>query len=174
MQIEFVSPDAGLAPRTVLAIAVPEGEASSVNGGAFAAAVAASRFTGARGQVLEVAGAADRVVLIGAGKTAEFDLLAAEQTAAAAYGAVKLWGLETLRLVPAVDTGELAARAALGLRLAAYRFDKYRTHEPADKKPSVTAAQVVTGHGAAASAAMPASSVSRSRRGIRPWRCGPG
>ena len=43
MQIEFFSPDAGLAPRTVLAIAVPEGEASSVNGGAFAAAVAAGR-----------------------------------------------------------------------------------------------------------------------------------
>ena len=36
MQIEFVSPDAGLASRTVLAIAVPEGEASSVRGGAFA------------------------------------------------------------------------------------------------------------------------------------------
>ena len=158
MQIEFVSPDAGLASRTVLAIAVPEGEASSVRGGSFAAAVAASRFTGARGQVLEVSGGADRVILVGAGKTAEFDTLAAEQTAAAAYGAVKLWGLETLRLVPAVDTGDFAARAALGLRLAAYRFDKYRTKEPADKKPSVTAAQVVTGHAAAASAAMPALS----------------
>jgi hypothetical protein len=28
MQIEFVSPDAALAPRTLLAIVVPEGEAA--------------------------------------------------------------------------------------------------------------------------------------------------
>ncbi|MFZ5730917.1 MAG: leucyl aminopeptidase, partial [Pseudomonadota bacterium] len=33
-------------------------------------------------------------------------------------------------------------RAALGLRLAAYRFDRYRTKEPADKKPSVTKGEV--------------------------------
>jgi leucyl aminopeptidase len=155
MQIEFVSPDAGLAQRTVLAIAVPEGEAASIRGGAFSAAVAASRFTGARGQVLEVTGGADRVVLVGAGKASDFDDLAAEQTAASAYAAVKLSGLETLRLVPAVDTGEFAARAALGLRLAAYRFDKYRTKEPADRKPSITSAQIVTGHAEAAAAAMP-------------------
>ena len=156
MQIEFVSPDAGLAPRTVLAFAVPEGEAASIQDGAFAAAVAASRFTGAPGQVLQVQGAADRVILVGAGKMAEFDALAAEQTAASAYAAVKTSGLETLRLVPAVDTGEFAARAALGLRLAAYRFDKYRTREPEDKKPSIAAAQIVTGHAAAATGAMPA------------------
>ncbi|MFM1961135.1 MAG: hypothetical protein RL588_2652, partial [Pseudomonadota bacterium] len=155
MQIEFVSPEAGLAQRTVLAIAVPEGEAASIRGGAYAAAVAASRFTGARGQVLEVSGGGDRVVLVGAGKASEFDALAAEHAAASAYGAVKLSGLETLRLVPAVDTGEFAARAALGLRLAAYRFDKYRTKEPADRKPSITAAQIVTGHAEAAAAAMP-------------------
>ena len=155
MQIEFVSPEAGQGPRTVLAIAVPEGEASSIRGGVHAAAVAASRFTGARGQVLEVAGESGRTILVGAGKASEFDLLAAEQTAAAAYSAVKLSGLETLRFVPAVDTGEFAARAALGLRLAAYRFDKYRTKEPADRKPSVTAAQVVTVHADAAAAAMP-------------------
>lgn len=155
MQIEFVSPDTGLAPRTVLAFAVPEGEASSFQDGVFAAAVAASRFTGARGQVLQVHGAADRVILVGAGKIAEFDALAAEHAAASAYAAVKTSGLECLRLVPAVDTGEFAARAALGLRLAAYRFDKYRTREPADKKPSIAAAQIVTGHAAAATAAMP-------------------
>ncbi|MFM8376402.1 MAG: M17 family peptidase N-terminal domain-containing protein, partial [Phenylobacterium sp.] len=155
MQIEFVSPEAGPGPRTVLAIAVPEGEAASIHGGAHAAAVAASRFTGARGQVLEVSGAADRVILVGAGKAADFDVLAAEQTAASAYAAVKLSGLETLRFAPAVDTGEFAARAALGLRLAAYRFDKYRTKEPADRKPSVSSAQVVTAHAGAAASAMP-------------------
>ena len=38
----------------------------------------------------------------------------------------------------------MAARAALGVRLAAYRFDKYRTKEPAEKKPSLTLAQIAT------------------------------
>ena len=155
MQIEFVAPDAPPAPKTALAIAVPEGEAASIRGGAFAAAVSASRFTGARGQVLEVTGQADRVFLVGAGKITDFDALAAEQTAASAYAAVKLSGLETLRLVPAVDTGEFAARAAFGLRMAAYRFDKYRTREPADKKPSIAAAQIATGHATAAGEPMP-------------------
>jgi leucyl aminopeptidase len=156
MQIEFVSPDAALAPRSVLAIVVPEGEAAGVNGGAFAGAVAQSRFTGARGQVLEVSSVSGRTLLVGGGKASEFNDLAAEQTAAAAYAAVKLSGAEVLRLVPAVDTGAIAARAALGLRLGAYRFDKYRTRETADKKPSIVRAEVATDHAAAAAEAMPA------------------
>jgi leucyl aminopeptidase len=156
MQIEFVSPDAALAPRSVLAIVVPEGEAAGVNGGAFAVAVAQSRFTGARGQVLEVSSVSGRTLLVGGGKASEFNDLAAEQTAAAAYAAVKLSGAEVLRLVPAVDTGAFAARAALGLRLGAYRFDKYRTRETADKKPSIVRAEVATDHAAAAAEAMPA------------------
>ena len=156
MQIEFVSPDAALAPRSVLAIVVPEGEAAGVNGGAFAGSVAQSRFTGARGQVLEVSSVSGRTLLVGGGKASEFDDLAAEQTAAAAYAAVKLSGAEVLRLVPAVDTGAFAARAALGLRLGAYRFDKYRTRETADKKPSIVRAEVATDHAAAAAEAMPA------------------
>ena len=156
MQIEFVSPDAVLAPRSVLAIVVPEGEAAGVNGGAFAGSVAQSRFTGARGQVLEVSSVSGRTLLVGGGKASEFNDLAAEQTAAAAYAAVKLSGAEVLRLVPALDTGAFAARVALGLRLGAYRFDKYRTRETADKKASIVRAEVATDHAAAAAEAMPA------------------
>src|SRR5205809_636030 len=33
--------------------------------------------------------------------------------------------------------GSLAAAAAFGIRLAAYRFDRYRTTEKPEKKPSV-------------------------------------
>jgi leucyl aminopeptidase len=81
-------------------------------------------------------------VLVGAGKKEAFDALGAEHAAAAAYNAVKASGLETLRLeVP--DGVERAAHAALGVRLASYRFDKYRTKEPAEKKPSVVRTEVV-------------------------------
>jgi leucyl aminopeptidase len=82
-------------------------------------------------------------VLVGAGKAEAFDGLGAEHAAAAAYNAVKTSGLETLRIELPKGAAELAARAALGVRLASYRFDKYRTKEPAEKKPSIAKAQVV-------------------------------
>ena len=47
----------------------------------------------------------------------------------------------------------LVARAALGIRLAAYRFDKYRTTEKPDKKPSITTIQFAVDDPAAAEAA---------------------
>ncbi|HEY8574611.1 leucyl aminopeptidase [Phenylobacterium sp.] len=143
MEIEFVAADAPLAPKTAVARVVFEGQAQE---GALARAVSASRFTGAKGQTLDVLapdGGAERLVLVGAGKAEAFDALAAEHAAAAAYAAVKTSGLTTLRVeLPNADA-DLAARAALGVRLASYRFDKYRTKETADKKPSVTKAQIV-------------------------------
>ncbi len=143
MDIEFVAADAAISPKTALARIVFEGEARE---GALAAAVAASRFTGAKGQTLDVIAPAGetaaRLVLVGAGKKEAFDALGAEHAAAAAYNAVKASGLETLRLeVP--DGVERAAHAALGVRLASYRFDKHRTKEPAEKKPSVVRTEVV-------------------------------
>ena len=102
-------------------------------------AAAASRFTGrTKGQILDILAPAGvdaaRLVLVGAGKPEAFDALGVEHAAASAYAAVKASGLTTLR-IELPDTGaELAARAALGVRLASYRFDKYRTKEPADKK----------------------------------------
>ena len=49
---------------------------------------------------------------------------------------VKVSGLTTLRIELPDGSADLAAHAALGVRLASYRFDKYRTKEPAEKKPS--------------------------------------
>ncbi|HLZ75194.1 leucyl aminopeptidase, partial [Phenylobacterium sp.] len=76
-----------------------------------------------------------------------------EHAAATAYGAVKASGLTTLRLELPDASAELAARAALGVRLGSYRFDKYRTKEPAEKKPSVVKAEVAASDGTAALAA---------------------
>jgi leucyl aminopeptidase len=79
--------------------------------------------------------------------------LGAEHGAAAGYNALKTTGLESLRVELPVDDAATAAHAALGLRLAAYRFDKYRTKEPAEKKPSILRAQIVTAEPDAALAA---------------------
>src|SRR4051794_26473646 len=138
MDIEFVAAGAATAAKTAVARVVFEGETLS---GPLANAVAASRFTAAKGQTLDILAPqgleAARLVLIGAGKKDAFDPLGAEAAAAHAYNAVKTSGLATLRLeLPGADAAT-AAQAAFGLRLASYRFDKYRTKEPADKKPSI-------------------------------------
>ena len=152
MEIEFIAAGAALPEKSALALVVFEGavldgaagQADAQAGGALARAAAAQRFTGAKGQVLDVlgaAGAADRVLLVGAGKKDGFDDVGAEHAAASAYNAVKTSGLTTLRVE--LPAGGSAAHAALGVRLAAYRFDRYRTKEPADKKPSIAKTQVV-------------------------------
>jgi leucyl aminopeptidase len=127
-------------------------------GGALTRATKAGRFKGAKGQTLDLLAPTGveyaRVLLIGVGKT--MDEAAVEQAAANAYLAVKTSGLETLVLDLSDATAEQAARAGLGVRLAAYRFDKYRTREKAESKPSVTTAQIVTKTVDAARAADPA------------------
>ena len=152
MQIEFVAAGAAIGEKSALALVVFEGdvlggaagELDKASGGTLGRAAGAQRFTGAKGQILDVlgvAGDAARVLLVGGGKKDAFDDLAAEHVAASAYGAVKNSGLTTLRIV--LPAGGSAARAALGVRLASYRFDRYRTKEPAEKKPSVANAQIV-------------------------------
>ena len=156
MEIEFVAAAAAVAPKTALARIVFEGEALD---GPLGQAAAASRFTGAKGQALDILAPqgvdAARLVLVGAGKRDGFDALAAEHAAASAYAAVKASGLEVLRVETPNGDAELAARAGLGVRLASYRFDKYRTKEPAEKKPSIVKAQVATADPDGALAAFP-------------------
>jgi leucyl aminopeptidase len=155
MEIEFVAPNAPLDGKTALARIVFEGEALD---GQAATAAAGARFTGAKGQTLDILapeGGAQRLVLVGAGKRDGFDALGAEHAAASAYAAVKVSGLGVLRVETPNGDAELAARAALGVRLACYRFDKYRTKEAADKKPSIAKTQVSTSDPDAALAAFP-------------------
>jgi leucyl aminopeptidase len=154
MDIEFVAASAALPPKTALARLVHEGATLD---GALGQAAAASRFTGAKGQTLDIlapAGVdAPRLVLVGLGKAEGADAIGVEHAAASALNAVKASGLTALRLELPDATADLAAHAALGVRLGAYRFDKYRTKEPADKKPSVIMTQVVAPDADAALAA---------------------
>jgi leucyl aminopeptidase len=163
MEIEFVAqgPVEG-EPLSAIATPVfdgqgltPSGEAlDEATGGALSRALASGRFNGAKGQSLEVVAPAGvhaaRIVMVGCGPREGFDAAAAEHFGASAYAAVKTSGIAELELrLP--DVGESqAAHAALGARLAAYRFDRYRTTEKPDKRPSVTAVRVSAANAEAA------------------------
>ncbi len=153
MDIQFIAPGAAVPEKTAVVRIVFEGE---VQEGVLGQAVAASRFTGGKGQTLDIVAPqgldAARLVLVGAGKREGFSELGAESAAASGYNAIKTSGLTVVR-VEVPGSTDMSAHAALGLRLASYRFDKYRTKEAAEKKPSVTQAQVVAEDADAALAA---------------------
>ncbi len=153
MDIQFVPADAAVPAQCALARVVFEGGTLD---GVVGQAAAATRFTGAKGQVLDILAPqgvdAARLLLVGAGKHEAFGVIGAESAAASAYHAVKASGLTILRLA-APGAVELAAHAALGLRLASYRFDRYRTKEAADKRPSITRVEIAVPDPAAAQAA---------------------
>ncbi|MFI4975448.1 MAG: leucyl aminopeptidase [Caulobacterales bacterium] len=154
MKVEFVAADAEAGESAALAVlAFESGEfspaAEALNkamSGALKRAIAASRFKGSMGQTLDILAPAvvkaGRVLVVGAGKQNEFDARAAELAGAHAYNAVKSSGADTLLLRLTAAGAERAAHAAFGVRLAAYRFDRYRTTEKPEKKPSVTRLKV--------------------------------
>jgi leucyl aminopeptidase len=154
MRIDFVDADAKPAETTALAVlAFEDGEYSPAAealdkqlSGALKRAVAASRFKGQAGQIVSIlapAGvAAGRVLVVGAGKQDVFDARGAESAGAHAFNAAKDSGSEKLLLLMPPAGAERQAHAAFGIKLAAYRFDKYRTTEKPEKKPSVKHASV--------------------------------
>ncbi|RIJ42215.1 hypothetical protein D1614_25450, partial [Maribellus luteus] len=82
-----------------------------------------------------------------------FDAQGAETFGADSFQAAKGSGAAVLRISLPAAPAEFPPRAAFGARLAAYRFDKYRTTEKPEKKPSVVAVEIAAHDPAAASAA---------------------
>ena len=115
-------------------------------GGALTRAMAASRFKGKPNEVLDVlapSDAIDRVVLVGLGKADGLSLKSARDTGGTVAGHLGRSGaksatfmFDTIDGAPA-DAGAALANLAFGARLRAYRFDKYRTREKEDQKPSL-------------------------------------
>ena len=150
MHFEYAAADTPIEESAALAVmvlagATLQGMAAALDiqtGGALRRALTGGRFTGAIGQVLEIVSphalAASRLVLVGVGAADDLSAAAIEDFAARAYQAVKASGVTSLSLALGGLSAEVAGHATLGVRLAAYRFDKYRTTEKADKKPSVT------------------------------------
>ena len=116
-------------------------------GGMLTRAVKGSRFTGKKGQVLTVMAPSgsrlNRVVLVGLGKAADIDDLVMQGIGGKIYATVATIGQATASVtLDAVDgakpaLADMMANLAYGARLRAYRFDKYRTKEEADAKPSL-------------------------------------
>ena len=162
MNIQFSTETGELDGRTAVAFIAFEDDlqtsvasADAISAGAASRRLDLGRFKGARKQILDLQGAgeAGRVLLAGAGLKAAATVSDIEQAAASAYNLVKSSGTTTLVLEVSALEPEQAAAAVLGVRLAAYRFDLYRTTEPSDQKPTVSEIRVVTPEPERASAA---------------------
>src|ERR1051325_1224392 len=159
MQISFADlalPKAGALVVLALEDAAFSGTAAQVDratGGALSRAKAASRFTGGKGQFLELMAptgvAASRVLVAGLGKGPRVDALGLE--AIGGNVVTRLGKSGETQVAIAVDklgggglaAALMAAHAGYGARLAGYRFDRYRTKQKPDQKPSLTAVTVL-------------------------------
>jgi len=114
-------------------------------GGIVARAIAASRFSGKNKQFLSIPGIADygHVVLIGIGKAVDFKTLSAQSIGGLLCTKVNGLGIKTATLVfdpPknfGIDIIDAAAHMAFGAHLKSYRFDKYRTKQKVEDKPTL-------------------------------------
>ncbi|MBL8550835.1 MAG: leucyl aminopeptidase [Hyphomonadaceae bacterium] len=126
--------------------------------GAVTRAMAAARFNGGAGQVVEILapGGLDfsRVLVIGLGNLERADALACERWGAQATRRTIASGAQQLALLidalPNAGAADAAARAAIGARLGSYRFDSYRTRLKPEQRPSLKEIHVVVQGPAAA------------------------
>jgi leucyl aminopeptidase len=164
MDIRFVTAGSG----DVVAVMAGEGgelfaagkALDTAAGGRIAKAIKAVNFKGGAGQVADIL-APDgvdfsRVLVIGVGKPDAADGMAVERWAGQAVKRVLTSGAEKLVLqpdaLPGVSKAEAGSHAAMGARLAAYRFDTYRTKLKPEQKPSLTTVEISMDGPAAAKA----------------------
>ncbi|MEQ1707738.1 MAG: leucyl aminopeptidase [Terricaulis sp.] len=122
----------------------------TASGGRIGKAMKAVRFTGGLGWAIDVL-APDgvdfaRVLVIGVGKAETADAMSVERWAGHAVRRTLTSGAEKLVLqpdaLPGVSKADSGAHAAMGARLAAYRFDTYRTKLKPEQKPSLTSVEI--------------------------------
>ncbi len=175
MQITFSEPADSSTDAMVVAVGAdcllsPAAEAADrATGGAVRRAIAASRFSGKAGQFLDLMAPAGinagRLVLAGVGASADATARTWQDWAGNIYGHLAGSGAAaaTLRVETMggpVAEADAAANAAFGIALASYRFDRYRTTEKPDQKPSLNqVAIMVAGSAAAQSAYAPMAEV---------------
>lgn len=171
MKIAFTSPR--LPRRGALVVAAfddgqfddPAERADEASGGALARAVAASRFSGKPNQTLTLLApsglSASRVLIVGLGTADKLDgkvmqaaggTVAAELATSGEKSATAVFGDG----VPAALTADFG----YGSLLRSYRFDKYRTREKPEEKPSLASITIATrDHRSARSAFAPLKEV---------------
>ncbi|HLJ65004.1 MAG TPA: leucyl aminopeptidase [Stellaceae bacterium] len=116
-------------------------------GGALKRAIAASRFTGRRDETLSLLAphklAAARVLLVGAGKPDAFDAMVCRNLGGVIAAQLNAGGESVAAIAvdaingKVIGAAEAASEMAYGARLRSYRFDKYRTKEKPEQKPSL-------------------------------------
>ncbi len=151
MKIEFSSP--ALPSSGALVFLVEKGAeltglakaADAAVSGVLAKAAKVARFTGAKGQTVEIVAPvgidADRVVLFGIGDAAKLSDADWVALGAGIYANLEKSGSEAVTLA-AEGFAEHALDMAEGLKLRAWRFDRYRTKEPKSKLPTLKNATV--------------------------------
>ncbi|HKF72440.1 MAG TPA: M17 family peptidase N-terminal domain-containing protein, partial [Stellaceae bacterium] len=166
MKISFADPK--LPKSGTVVVGVLEGKKLSPSAaaldkesnGALTGAMAASRFTGKKEETLVMPAPRglffDRVVLLGLGKPGGLTPVQVQRLGGAVVPALNAVGATSAlvavdkvpgtRLTPA----EAAANFAHGAMLRSYRFDKYRTKEKPEKKPTLAELTVLTAGVAAA------------------------
>ncbi len=165
MNISFASPSlpaSGALVVGVLEEAKLSPSATSLNkqtDGAVERAIAASSFSGKKGELLEIVAPANlsnsRILLVGLGtptKLTEKDLQDLGGTAAAHL--LKCGDEKAALLIDKLRGGkgiaERAAHYAYGALLRSYRFDKYKTKEKPEKKPKLKELKFMVEEAAAA------------------------
>jgi len=127
--------------------------------GALTRALRTSRFDGKLEETLSVLAprglSCSRVVLVGFGKPEALDALAARRIGGALVAQLAQSGDTAAALAvdgfaKAAPVAVLAANIALGASLRGYRFDKYRTTEKRDERPSLKSLTVMVDAPAAA------------------------
>jgi leucyl aminopeptidase len=139
----------------------PARQLDEASGGAVTRALAASpKFHGKRGELVPIVGPANlsvsRIVLAGLGKPDKLDARALEDLGGTLLA--HLNGVGETAATFAIDTGdeavvapaEVAAQLALGAALRAYRFDRYRTTEKPERKPTLATLSVASPSSSAA------------------------
>jgi leucyl aminopeptidase len=129
-------------------LTAPARQLDEAGDGAITRALAASpRFRGKRNELVPVVGPAklpvNRIVVVGLGKPKALDQRALEDIGGTLVA--HLNGVGAAEAVVAIDIGDVAslppaaaaAHLALGAALRAYRFDKYRTTDGPERKPSL-------------------------------------
>jgi len=159
MKITFANP--GLPKTGVAVVGVCDGRkltdsATALDkkmGGGLLRAIKASRFKGSKASSLALLAPGgtgfDRVLLVGLGKPADIEPMAMQNLGGEIYAALSTKGHTAVTVI--IDTldkcamrpDQMAAEMALGARLRSYRFDKYRTKEKSEDKPSLKAMKIL-------------------------------
>ncbi|MEI6559044.1 MAG: leucyl aminopeptidase [Rhodospirillaceae bacterium] len=172
MLVQFAAPARPEAGTLILGIGQDNSfgpaaeEADRLSGGTLRRALAASRFTGKKDETLEILAPAGlglaRLLLVGLGKPEALSLESFEALAGNAAASVTRTGATEAVLALEVPAGAdlnptaAAAAAGFGAALRAYRFDRYRTTEKPEQKPSLARLTIQVAEPEAAAAAFAA------------------